>query len=334
MKASIDLGVDGLISDRPDLVRQVAAADPKTPPGFDIQGHRGGRDLRPENTLPSMEVGLDNLVTTRETDIHLTNDGVPILSHDPYIDTGKCRNADGTPYTFDDEVLIKDLTLAQIQARFICDGVIRTGTPQANDRALSPVAVAFARHAGLADAYTEPTVQQLFDFVSFYADWFSTGPGRGDPDAAARAANAAKVRYNIETKLNPRSDGDPHGIAFKDRTPDPDTIATTLARRSRTTTSPTAPTGCPGRTGARRTPTRSAPRRAAGSRAWRSVATGARCSRCSRSRSSARRRTARRSSRSTCARTATAPTAGSIPTSRAACRSATSSSTTAAATGS
>jgi len=230
MKALIDLGVDGIISDRPDLVRRVAAADPKTPAGFDVQAHRGGRDLRPENTLPSMEVGLDNLVTTLETDIHLTKDGVPILSHDPYIDTGKCRNADGTPYTFDDEVLITDLTLAEIQARFICDGVIRTGTPQTNDRALSPVAVAFARQAGLADAYTEPTVQQLFDFVSFYADWFTTGPGQDDPDAAARAANAAKVRFNIETKLNPRSDEDPHGIPFKHRTPDPGTIATALGR--------------------------------------------------------------------------------------------------------
>jgi glycerophosphoryl diester phosphodiesterase len=228
MKALIDLGVDGLISDRPDLVQRVAAADPKTPADFDVQAHRGGRDLRPENTLPSMEVGLDNLVTTLETDIHLTKDGIPILSHDPYIDTGKCRNADGTPYTFDDEVLIEDLTLAQIQARFICDGVIRTGTPQTNDRALSPVAVAFAQQHGLPDAYTEPTVQELFDFVDFYAAYYTTGPGQNDPGAGARAANAAKVKFDIETKLNPRSDDDPHGVPFKDRTPDPTTIARTL----------------------------------------------------------------------------------------------------------
>ena len=228
MKALIDLGVDGLISDRPDLVRQVAAADPKTPADFDIQGHRGARNLRPENTLPAMEAGLDNLVTTLETDIHLTKDGVPILSHDPHIQTGKCRNADGTPYTFADEVLIKDLTLAEIQARFICDGVIRTGTPQTNDRALSPVAVAYAKHAGFPDAYTEPTVQDLFDFVSFYADYYSTGAGKGTPGAADRAANAEKVKFNIETKLNPRSDKDPHGVPFKDRTPGPETIATTL----------------------------------------------------------------------------------------------------------
>jgi glycerophosphoryl diester phosphodiesterase len=229
MRALIDLGVDGIISDRPDLARGVAADDPNTPRDFDVQGHRGARDLRPENTLPAMEAGLDNLVTTLETDNHLTKDGVPILSHDPYIDTGKCRNADGTPYWFAHEVLIKDLTLAQIQSRFICDGVIRRDTRQTNDRALSPVSVDFAARAGLADAYTEPTTQELFDFVAFYADWYRTGPGKDQPGAAARAANAARVRFNIETKLSPRSDKDPHGIAFDERTPRPETIARAVA---------------------------------------------------------------------------------------------------------
>jgi glycerophosphoryl diester phosphodiesterase len=229
MKALIDLGVDGIISDRPDLVQLVAAADPKTPAGFEVQGHRGARNLRPENTLPAMEAGLDNLVTTLETDNHLTKEGVPILSHDPYMDTGKCRNADGTPYRFDDEVLIRDLTLAQIQARFICDGVVRRDTPQTNDRGLSPVSIAFAARAGLADAYTEPTTQELFDFVAFYADWYRTGPGKYEPGAAARAANADRVRFNIETKLNPRSDRDPHGIPFDERTPGPETIARAVA---------------------------------------------------------------------------------------------------------
>ena len=175
---------------------------------------------------------------------------MPILSHDPYIDTGKCRNADGTPYTFDDEVLIKDLTLAQIQARFICDGVIRTGTPQTNDRALSPVAVAFAQQHGLADAYTEPTLQELFDFVSFYADWFATGPGKDDPGAAARAANAAKVKFNIETKLNPRRTTTRTGSRSRTARRARPRSRGRSGRPSRTTTSPTAPT-CSPSTGAR-----------------------------------------------------------------------------------
>jgi glycerophosphoryl diester phosphodiesterase len=229
MDKLIKLGVDGIISDRPDLLREHAIADGVDLSKFDIEAHRGGRDLRPENTLPSMEVGLDNLVTTLETDNHLTRDGVPVLSHDPYVDTGKCRRTDGQPYTFADEVLIRRLTLRQLQSRFICDGVIRTGTPQTNNRSLSPVAVAFAKQEGLVDPYVDPTTQQLFDFVRFYVHYYKDGPGAGTPGATERWQNAERVHFNIETKLNPRSDRDPHGIRYKDRTPDPETITRAVA---------------------------------------------------------------------------------------------------------
>jgi glycerophosphoryl diester phosphodiesterase len=236
MTKLLKLGVDGLISDRPDLLHQALAAFDANGDGtpgdylnadgtvnsakFDAQAHRGGRDLRPENTLPSMEVGLDNLVNTLETDNGITKDGIPVLSHDPHVQVGKCRRSDGTPYTsVHDEVLIKDLTLHELQTQFICDGVIRTGTPQTNDRSLSPVAVAFAQHEGLADPYVMPTTQELFDFVSFYVDWYRSGPGSSDPGATVRWHNADKVRFNIETKINPRSDDDPdHGIPFDQRT--------------------------------------------------------------------------------------------------------------------
>src|SRR6516164_5232519 len=52
---------------------------------FNLQGHRGARGLRPENTLPSFEAAFDTGATTVETDLHLTGDGVPVLMHDPYI---------------------------------------------------------------------------------------------------------------------------------------------------------------------------------------------------------------------------------------------------------
>jgi glycerophosphoryl diester phosphodiesterase len=229
----IKLGVDGLISDRPDLVHQVLAsydANADGTPGdflnadgsvnadtFDAQAHRGGRNLRPENTLPSMEVGLDNLVTTLETDNAVTKDGVPVLSHDPYVTAGKCRHTDGTPYTATTEVLIRSLTLAELQSQFICDGLIR-GDSQKNDRALSPVAVAFAAKVGLPDPYTIPTAAQLYAFASFYAEYYATGAGKDDPGAAARAAEGARVKFNVETKVNPRTDKDVQGTPYADRT--------------------------------------------------------------------------------------------------------------------
>src|SRR5271166_5116502 len=58
---------------------------------FVLQGHRGARGLKPENTLPSFEVALDLGVSSIETDVHLTRDGVPILCHDPEVSGRLCR---------------------------------------------------------------------------------------------------------------------------------------------------------------------------------------------------------------------------------------------------
>lgn len=219
MAQLLELGVDGIISDRPDLLHQAVAAfdadgdgtagdlllpDGRIDPGqFDAQGHRGGRDLRPENTLPAMEVALDNLMTTLELDTGVTADGVALLKHDPAIEAQKCRRADGAPYGPEDEVLIRDLTVEEIQSTFVCDNLFR-GPDQQNDPGLSPVSEAFADEAGLADLYVPPTLAQVFDFVDAYVAHYTNGPGAGEEGAAARAANAERVRFDIETKLNPR----------------------------------------------------------------------------------------------------------------------------------
>jgi glycerophosphoryl diester phosphodiesterase len=242
MDRLIRLGVDGLISDRSDLLYQRIAADKPgailpggrvDPAKFDFQGHRGSRDLRPENTLPAMEAGLDNLINTIETDNGITRDGVPVLDHEPYVSSVRCRRADGRPYGVQDEALVKDLTLAQLQSRFTCDNVFR-GPAQSNDRSLSPIAVAFAAHEHLRDPYVMPSTQQLFDFVRFYARWYASGPGSHAPHAAARAANARAVRFNIETKVNPRHDRDDHGNVYARRTiaarPFTDTVVRVIER--------------------------------------------------------------------------------------------------------
>ncbi len=238
------LGINGIISDRPDLLLQAVRefdANGDGMPGdyldadglidgkkFDAQGHRGGRNLRPENTLPSMEAGLDNLMATLETDSGISRDGIPTLGHDPYVEAGKCRRADGAPYTHDNQVLIKDFSAGEIQSTFICDMTFR-GPSQLNDRALSPVAVAYAASRGLPDPYVMPTVQQLFDFVNFYVDYYRSGAGSVHADATRRWQNAARVRFNIETKINPRSDRDARGVVYKERTVDFVSMADKLA---------------------------------------------------------------------------------------------------------
>ena len=139
-------------------------------------------------------------------------------SHDPAVESLTCRLANGNPYLVASEVFIKDRTAAQIQNQFICDKVFR-GPQQTNNLALSPVSVAFAASIGLPSAYVMPTAQNLFDFVKFYAAYYKSGAGSGAPNAELRWRNAERIRFNMETKVNPRTDPDPiKGIPFANRT--------------------------------------------------------------------------------------------------------------------
>lgn len=62
------------------------AADPVSlPSGFDLEAHRGGRDARPENTLPAFAYALAIGVTTLEMDLQMTADGVLVIGHNRQI---------------------------------------------------------------------------------------------------------------------------------------------------------------------------------------------------------------------------------------------------------
>jgi glycerophosphoryl diester phosphodiesterase len=63
-----------------------------------------------------------------EIDIVLTKDGHPVLSHDPWVHTTLCRTASGEPIA--DRILIRDLTLAELQSQFICGGAADKDFPQ------------------------------------------------------------------------------------------------------------------------------------------------------------------------------------------------------------
>ncbi|MCK8524348.1 esterase-like activity of phytase family protein [Aquimarina sp. D1M17] len=244
MDLLLDLGVQGIISDRPDLLLDAVQNFDKNKDGqpdfmtdeglidvtlFDAQGHRGARNLRPENTIPSMEAALDYLMPTLETDCGITLDNIPVLDHDPHIEAAKTRKADGTPYEFEDEVLVKNLTFNEIQNTFIADKILPGRPAQSNDLTLSPVSVAFADQNGFINPYVMPSLQQLFDFVEFYIAYYKNGPGASDPEAEKRWKNASQVRFNIETKINPRTDTDDRGDVFAERTVDPKTFTKAIA---------------------------------------------------------------------------------------------------------
>jgi len=237
MKQIIALHVDGLISDRPDLLQQALAearkSDPTIPANFDVQGHRGGRGLRPENTLPAFEAGLDNLISTIETDTGVTKDHHSIIWHDQFLNPESCRRSDGKPYDYTTAIWHRDATLAELQHTLICDRLHPKFPDQRNDLALSPAAVAFAAQEHLPSPYTPISVDQLFRFAAFYTEYYKSGAGHAHPDAAKRAANAARVHFNLETKILPFPDGGdlkPTGNEepTTNHTFDPQTFVTTL----------------------------------------------------------------------------------------------------------
>ena len=78
-----------------------------------IQGHRGARGIRPENTIAAFEYALDHGITTLELDLHMTSDGHLIIYHDDVINQNLCKSpsipSSNTP------IPVKSLTLKDIK---------------------------------------------------------------------------------------------------------------------------------------------------------------------------------------------------------------------------
>lgn len=82
---------------------------------FDLQAHRGGRGLLPENTLAAFERAIQLGVTTLEMDVAITADGVAVISHDAALHPGLTRDAGGK-WLGSTGPLIRNLSLAQVQS--------------------------------------------------------------------------------------------------------------------------------------------------------------------------------------------------------------------------
>lgn len=59
---------------------------------FDLEAHRGGRDVRPENTLYSYAYAIEIGATSIECDMQLTKDGQIVMSHNPILNSDITRD--------------------------------------------------------------------------------------------------------------------------------------------------------------------------------------------------------------------------------------------------
>lgn len=189
--ASVPTTADLTVSDRYVL-----------PVGFDIQGHRGARGIKPENTLPGFETALDLMVTTLEFDLHLTADGEIVVWHDPVVDASKCGLRPGAPAEVpdpdddgvsNDVLAVRALTVEQL-SWYQCDRNPDAGRFPIQDASPTPLA---------GSLYSIVTLDSLIDFVERYA---ADGSKSDDQRSAASG-----VRFNMETKrksANPEAIGD------------------------------------------------------------------------------------------------------------------------------
>jgi glycerophosphoryl diester phosphodiesterase len=175
----IDDGVDGIITNRPDTLREILRARgfrlPRgVPSPFDLQGHRGARAVRPENTLAAFRYALANDdVSTLELDTGVTKDGELVVLHDRAINGSHC--VDTAPVRPGDRrfpyvgKLVHDLTLRQIK------------TIDCGSKTLPE----FPKQQAVPGERI-PTLDEVFDLV--------------------RSSGRRDVRLNIETKISPLVD--------------------------------------------------------------------------------------------------------------------------------
>jgi glycerophosphoryl diester phosphodiesterase len=167
-------------------------------PSFDLQGHRGARGLKPENTLPAFEVAFDLGVTSVETDLHLTADGIPILIHDAHVSDRLCRVIPGSDAIEPGiQSKISSLTLAQMR-QYRADVNPDSNRFPDQDNQTTPLARWFAQQHRI-DAFTPPTLADLFAFAAAYAG----DPGRVVGKTDKQQAAAHKVRFDLELKRVP-----------------------------------------------------------------------------------------------------------------------------------
>ena len=137
---------------------------------FDIEAHRGGRALFPENTLPSFANALSMGVDTLELDVGVTRDGALVVSHERGLNPDLARDADGV-YVAPPGIPFVQLSLEQVRTYDV--GQIRPGSAYAaqfpDQRAVPGTPI--------------PTLRQVLDLV--------------------RRSGDRHMRLNIETKIDP-----------------------------------------------------------------------------------------------------------------------------------
>lgn len=93
---------------------------------LDLQGHRGARGKRPENTIPAFAYCMENHMTTIELDTNVTRDRRLIIHHDTHLNGKICLDENRRPAA---PIPIRELTVEQLK-RLDCGAVANADFPE------------------------------------------------------------------------------------------------------------------------------------------------------------------------------------------------------------
>jgi glycerophosphoryl diester phosphodiesterase len=155
-------------------------------PKFDVQGHRGARGLKPENTIPAFTTALDYGVTTIELDLAVTKDHQLVVSHEPWMSADICRTPEGDEISQKEEKRynLYQMSYAEV-AHFDCGSKANDQFPQ-------------EEHTPLPKPLLQDVIVAVEDHIKSYTRY--------------------EVDYNIEIKSWPEGDDKfhPKPAAFSD----------------------------------------------------------------------------------------------------------------------
>lgn len=143
---------------------------------IDVQAHRGGAGLMPENTVQAMEYAINLGVNTLEFDLQLSADKKAVASHEHYFHHNYSTRPDGSPVMPEDDKEYLYLMPYDSIARY--DVGLRPDSRWPGRKKLAAV---------------KPLAEDIIDF--------------------AEAASSGKINYNIEIKS---SSGEGEGVLWPD----------------------------------------------------------------------------------------------------------------------
>ena len=142
---------------------------------LDVQAHRGGMTLLPENTIPAMLNAVKLGCKTLELDVVISQDGKVVVSHDPYMSAAFMSKPDSTEVPKSEE---KNLSIYQMPYN-----TVKSYSSGQRPHPLFPNQQKLKTH--------KPLLSELIDSVETYVKKNKLKP----------------VFYNIETKSSPMGDG-------------------------------------------------------------------------------------------------------------------------------